>query len=324
MSFTAPIASASAKELKQRAREQKRRELYREIRRYRSVYPLLLFGVAFFLVFAYYPMYGITLAFKHYSIGKGISGSDWVGLANFTKLFDRSEFWSVLNNTIVISLLKTIAFFPAPILLAILINEVGRRLARTLQIVYTLPHFLSWVTISAIMMNLLASSGAVNGLIEMLGGEKVGFLNEGALFRFLLVFTEIWKEAGWSCIIYMAAIAGIDQSQYESAIIDGASRFQKAVYITLPSLKNVAAILLLLSLGNVMNAGFDQIFNMYNPTVYNAADILDTYIYRISFMQAADYGLSTAVGLFKGVINCALLLFANYIAGKMSSESKII
>lgn len=324
MSVGASIVNASERDRRKAEKERKRRELYREMRRYRSLYPMLIFGVAFFLVFAYGPMYGIQLAFKTYNVGKGITGSDWVGFANFAKLFDRSEFWGAFNNTVIISLLKTIIYFPVPILLAILINEVGRKLGRTLQIAYTLPHFLSWVTVGAIMMNLLASDGAINGLLIQLGGEKVGFLSDGGVFRFLLVFTEIWKEAGWSCIIYMAAIASIDQTQYESAIIDGASRFQKAFYITLPSLKNVASILLLLSLGNVMNAGFDQVFNLYNPTVYGTADIIDTYIYRISFMQAADYGLSTAVGLFKGVINCMLLLLANYVVGKMSAESKII
>ncbi|MDF2924804.1 MAG: binding-protein-dependent transport system inner rane component [Paenibacillaceae bacterium] len=324
MSLAARVVNASEKDGRKAERERKRRELYREIRRYRYLYPMLIFGVAFFIVFAYVPMYGIQLAFKSYNIGKGITGSDWVGLANFNKLFARTEFWGAFNNTIIISLLKTITFFPVPIILAILINEVGRKLGRTLQIVYTLPHFLSWVTISAIMMNLFASSGAVNGLIDQLGGENVKFLNDGGIFRVLLVTTQIWKEAGWSCIIYMAAIAGIDQSQYESATIDGATRFQKALFITLPSLKNVAAILLLLSIGHAMDAGFDQVFNMYNPTVYQSADIIDTYIYRISFMQAADYGLSTALGLFKGVINCALLLIANFVVGKMSAESKII
>jgi len=285
----------------------------------------MIFGVAYFAIFSYGPMYGIQLAFKSYNIAKGISGSKWVGFDNFAKLFARQEFWNAFENTIIISLLKTVIYFPFPILVAILVNEVAsKKYVRSLQVIYTLPHFLSWVTISGIMLNLLSSTGAVNRLINMLGGESIEFLSNGSIFRGLLVFTEIWKESGWTSIIYMAAITAIDPCLYESATIDGANRFQKTIYITLPSIRNVAAILLLLSIGNTMNGNFDQVFNLYNPTVYSAADIIDTYIYRISFMQAADYGLSTAVGLFKGIINLALVVTANYVVGKMSKEAKLI
>ena len=303
----------------------KRGELRREIWRYRKLYPLLIFGVAFFAVFAYAPMYGIQLAFKTYNIGKGITGSDWVGFANFTKLFARTEFWRAFSNTIIISLLKTVFSFPVPILLAILVNEISSRsLRRGLQIVFTLPHFLSWVTISGIMLNLLTGDGAINGIIRAAGGHGVEFLTNGYIFRGLLVFSDIWKESGWNSIIYMAAIAGIDQAQYESATIDGVNRWQKAWYITWPSIKGVAAVLLLLSLGNSMNGNFDQVFNMYNPTVSRQSEIIDTYIYNISFLQAADYGLSTAVGLFKGIINAFLLLTANIAVGKLNPESQIL
>ena len=313
------------KEARAEQRRMRRKQLLRDIHHYRMLYPLLLFGLAFFVVFHYAPMYGIQLAFKRYSIGKGIAGSDWVGLANFAKLFARAEFWNAFRNTIVISLLKTVIAFPIPILLAILINEIKRRrLARGLQVFFTLPHFLSWVTISGIMLNLLGSGGAINSLLVSLGGEKVSFLSNGDVFRGLLVFTDIWKESGWSSIIYMAAIASIDQSQYESATIDGANRLQKAWYITWPSLKSVAAVLLLLQLGHAMSGNFDQVFNLYNPTVYKKAEIIDTYVYNITFLQAADYGLSTAVGLFKGVINCALLLAANFVVSKLNADAKIL
>lgn len=306
-------------------KKNKKQELRRSIWRYRMLYPLLIPGIIYFGVFSYAPLYAIQLAFKKFSIGKGITGSSWVGFDNFTVLFARTEFWDAVNNTIVISLLKTAIYFPIPIILAIMINEItSKKLARSLQVVFTLPHFLSWITVCGIILNLLADNGAINSLIASLGNEKVAFLSNGHIFRFLLVFSEIWKESGWTAIIYMAAIAGIDQSMYESATVDGANRLQKAWFITVPSIKSTAAILLLLSLGSVMNGNFDQIFNMYNPTVYKTAEIIDTYIYNITFLQSANYGLSTAVGLFKGIINCILMVVANYAVGKLSSESKIL
>ena len=303
----------------------KRKRLMREIWQYRNLYPLMLLGIAFFLVFSYAPMYGIQLAFKHYNIGKGIMGSQWVGLDNFTKLFARAEFWNAIRNTVEISVLKLIFGFPVPILLAIGLNEIlSNKLRRGLQIILTLPHFLSWVTISGIMIALFSTDGAVNGMLTALGGSSVSWLSNGFVFRGILIFTDIWKEAGWTCIIYMATIAGIDPSLYESARIDGANRFKCAMYITWPAIMGTAAILLIMQVGNFMNGNFDQIFNLYNPTVFKASDIIDTYIYRISFLQSADYGVSTAVGLFKGITNCILLLTANFIVGKMNKEARVI
>lgn len=303
----------------------KRKRLMKEIWHYRNLYPLMLLGIAFFLVFSYAPMYGIQLAFKHYNIGKGILGSQWVGWDNFTKLFARAEFWDAIRNTVEISVLKLIFGFPVPILLAIGLNEIlSNKLRRGLQIILTLPHFLSWVTISGIMIALFSTNGAINGMLAAMGGSSVSWLSNGIIFRGILVFTDIWKEAGWTCIIYMATIAGIDPSLYESARIDGANRFKCALHITWPAIMGTAAILLIMQVGNFMNGNFDQIFNLYNPTVYKAADIIDTYIYRISFLQAADYGVSTAVGLFKGITNCILLLAANFIVGKMNKEARVI
>ncbi|MCL6458009.1 MAG: ABC transporter permease subunit [Gorillibacterium sp.] len=301
------------------------RQLKREMWRYRKLYILLSFGVLFFAIFAYGPMYGIQLAFKHYSIAKGISGSPWVGFDNFQILFGRQEFWNALKNTLIISFLRIVFSFPIPIILAIVLNELASsKLRKGLQIIFTLPHFLSWVTISGIMINLLSTDGMLNSLITMLGGQPIGFLTDGNIFRGLLIFTGIWKEAGWSSIIYMAAILSIDPALYESATIDGANRFQRIRHITWPGIRSTAAIMLIISAGNVINGNFDQIFNMYNPTVLHTADIIDTYIYRISFQQAADYGLSTAVGLFKGIINCVLLLFANFIVGRLDKDSRML
>jgi putative aldouronate transport system permease protein len=174
------------------------------------------------------------------------------------------------------------------------------------------------------MTALFASKGAINGLLEALGASSVSWLSNGAVFRGILVFSEVWKEAGWSCIIYMAAIAGIDPSIYESAKIDGANRFQCALYITWPEIRGTAAILLILSAGGIMGGNFDQIFNLYNPTVYHSADIIDTYIYRITFLQSADYGVSTAVGLFRGITNFVLLISANFVIGKLNKGSRML
>ncbi|MDF2927020.1 MAG: binding-protein-dependent transport system inner rane component [Paenibacillaceae bacterium] len=306
-------------------RSERMHQLRRQIWHYRKLYVLLSFGVIFFALFAYGPMYGIQLAFKQYSIAKGITHSPWVGLDNFQTLFGRQEFWIALKNTLIISFLRTVFSFPVPIILAIILNELySSKLRRGLQIVFTLPHFLSWVTISGIMMNLLSTDGMLNSLITALGGQPVGFLTEGNIFRGLLVFSGIWKEAGWSSIIYMAAIVGIDPALYESATIDGASRFQRIWHITWPGIRSTAAILLIMSVGYSISGNFDQVFNLYNPIVMKWADIIDTYVYRISFQQTPDYGLSTAVGLFKGVVNCILLLSANFIIGRLDSDSRMI
>ncbi len=307
------------------ANRQKRERLRSEMRHYRKLYPLMIFGVIFFAVFSYAPMYGIQLAFKNYSIAKGISGSVWVGFDNFKVLFGRAEFWNAIRNTLEISLLKLVFMFPIPIILAVGLNEVfSNKIKRVLQVIFTLPHFLSWVTIGGIMIALFSTDGAINGMLEAIGSSSVHWLSNGFVFRVLIIITSIWKESGWSCIIYMAAIASIDPSLYESAKIDGANRLQCALRITWPSIMGTAAILLILQVGNSMNGDFDQIFNLYNPTVYRWADIIDTYIYRISFVESANYGLSTAVGLFKGITNCILLLLANYVVGKFDKDATLI
>lgn len=308
------------------------KDLWKTVVSYKYIYLLLLPGLAFFVLFSYVPMYGIQLAFKQWSIAKGITGSEWVGLAKFEMLVNDPEFWRAFRNTVTIALLKILFGFPVPIILAILLNELkSRKMQRTLQTIYTFPHFLSWVVVAGIITNLLANDGAVNNLLAVLGllkadpetglPNRVGFLMDPGLFRVLVIFSDFWKESGWSCIIYLAAIAGIDPSLYESAVIDGANRWNKIVSITWPSIMSLACILLVLAVGNIMNAGFDQIFNMYNPPVYDTADIIDTYIFRRSFQVQADFGYTTAVGLFRGVINCALLVSANAIVKKFGQES---
>lgn len=294
----------------------------KEIVRYKYIYLLILPGIMFFIIFHYFPMYGIQLAFKDFKIGKSIWESPWVGLEKFQMIFRNREFWRAFRNTLVLSFLKIVFAFPVPIILAMLINEINNsKLKRTLQTIYTFPHFLSWVVLAGILSNLLGNEGAVNNLITVFGGERVSFLSNGGIFRFVLIFGGIWKESGWSCIMYLAAIASIDSSIYESATIDGANRLQKAIYITWPGIKNMVAMLFILQIGNCMNGSFDQIFNLYNPTVFDVADTIDTYVYRITFQLPPDYGFSTAVGMFKGVINCILLLTANSVSRKLNDAS---
>lgn len=295
-----------------------------EVMQHKYLYLLLLPGMIFFLIFKYVPMYGIVLAFKNYKAGLGVLGSPWIGLENFSRLFSEKDFYVAFVNTLIISAMKIVFGFPLPIILALLLNEIRvNKLKKTLQVVYTFPHFLSWVVLSGICINLLSSSGAVNNLLCVMGLERVDFLTNRGGFRYLLTFTEIWKESGWATIIYLAGIAGIDLSLYEAATVDGANRLDKMIHITWPSIKNMTIVLLVLSLGNVMEAGFMQVLNLYNAAVYDVADILDTYVYRITFQQASDFGFSTAVGLFKGVANLVLLITANAIA-KMFGNSGIV
>jgi putative aldouronate transport system permease protein len=220
-------------------------------------------------------------------------------------------------NTVTISLQRLVFQFPVPIILALLINELSaRRYKRVLQTIYTFPHFLSWVIISGIMFNLLEANGLVNTILQALGHESVNFLTSTRLIRPLLYFTENWKSAGWAAIIYLASISGIDMEQYESAIVDGASRFQRMIYITLPGIRETIIVMLILAVGGIMNAGFDQIFNLGNAVVQDKIDILDWYIYRITFLGTGyvDYSFSTAVGLMKSVLNFAFLIAANQIS----------
>jgi putative aldouronate transport system permease protein len=295
--------------------------LGKEIYKRRYLYLLLLPTILYYLFFQYFPMYGILLAFKEFHIKAGILNSPWVGLDNFRVLMEQSDFWQAFTNTIIISVGRIVIEFPAAIILALMINEVTReKFKRFYQTVYTFPHFISWVIISGIMLNFLGESGVLNQLIAFLGFEKYAFLTDAELFRPILFLSNMWKEIGWSAIIYLAAIAGINPELYEAAYVDGANRFQQLLAVTWPSIRGTAAILLILAVGNAMNGGFEQIFNLYNPGVYKTGDIIDTYVYRSSFGGGLSFGVTTAVGLFKAVINFVLLYTANYMVKRLGGE----
>ncbi len=297
---------------------------WKRIKANRFIYFLLIPGLIFYIVFAYLPMYGVLLAFQDVGIGSSLLGNEWIGLENFQRLFEDEEFWIAFRNTIIISFGRLITGFSIPIILAILINELWHsKIKKTIQTIVTFPHFLSWVIISGIIFNLLSGDGLVNGIIEFFGHDKYYFSKEQNLFRPLLYVSGIWKSAGWGSVIYLAAISGINPELYEAATIDGASRLQRIRYITWSGMKPVVVLMLLLSIGGIMNAGFEQIFLMYNPTLYDVSDIIDTYVYRRTFVDGADYGLSTAAGLFKSVINITLLIFANYISKRIDKDYSI-
>ena len=282
---------------------------------------MLLPVLAYYIIFKYVPIYGLQLAFKKFKYVFGIAGSPWVGWDNFNYLFAESDFWRAFKNTILISLLKLLVTFPLPIILSILLNEMrAKKLQRTLQVIYTFPHFLSWIILSSICFNMLSSTGAINNLLQMLGFSKVNILSNSETFRWFLALTEAWKETGWSTIIFMATIVGIDPSLYEAALVDGANRWNKIVHIILPGLKSIIITMLILQVGRIMSAGFMQVFNLYNPTVYSTAEILDTYVYRLSFLTTPNFGVSTAAGLFIGVSNFILLFIANRTANMFGED----
>ncbi|WP_019424071.1 ABC transporter permease [Paenibacillus sp. OSY-SE] len=285
---------------------------------------MVLPAIAFIFVFSYIPMYGVLMSFQDYNIFKGFLHSPWVGLKHFGMFFQAPEFWNVMRNTVVISLLKFCIGFPAPILLALMLNEVKNMVfKRVIQTISYLPHFLSWVIVSGFVMSLLSTdNGSVNMLFERIGviDEPINFLSMPEYFWTILVTTGIWKEIGFSSIVYLAAIAGVDPHMYEAASIDGASRFKQMFLITLPAIMPIIIIFMILAIGNLLNAGFEDILLLgASPAVREVADVLDTYVYRIG-IQNSRFSYATAAGLFKAVISVAMLAGANYIARRTGNS----
>ncbi|MGH2557845.1 MAG: ABC transporter permease [Thermomicrobiales bacterium] len=295
------------------------RATWRQLVATRSLFLMFLPGLLLLVVFEYGPMYGLLIAFKDYRLTEGVWASPWVGLAHFQELFGDDVAVNVLKNTLIISILKLLWGLPAPIILALLINEARAGLfKRFVQSVSYLPHFISWVILGSLVYSLLSpSTGMVNLVLKAIGIEPVYFMTEEGWFRPILVASSIWKEVGWGTIIYLAALAGISIELYEAAVIDGASRLQRMRDISLPSIMPVVGIVTVLSLGGILNAGFDQVFNLYNPRVYEVGDIIDTYVYRLGLIDF-QYSFTTAVGFFKSVVGFILILIANFIARKVS------
>jgi putative aldouronate transport system permease protein len=291
------------------------------IKKFMPFYILFVPVAVYYLLFCYAPMAGVIIAFKDYSFRAGIFGSPWVGLKHFVEAVKDDVFWQVFENTLVISGLRILFGFPAPIVFALMINELRReKFKRFIQTVSYLPHFISWVVIYGILFSFFSSSGLVNQIIENLGGTGIRFLSSQEYFRQFFVGAAIWKELGWSSIIYLAALSSIDAGLYEASMIDGANRWQQLTRITFPSIRGVVSVMLVLNLTNVLSVGFDQVLVMINPTVSGIAETIDYYVYRIGIMQSNNYSYATAIGLFKSVLSLALVLTANWAARKIDPE----
>ena len=299
---------------------QKRMSAWAYIKREKMLYIMMLPVMIYFIIYHYIPMLGIVIAFKNYSPVAGIIDSPWVGLMYFENLFQSPDFFLVLKNTVIISLYRLMFGFTAPIILSLLINEIGNtKYKKIIQTISYLPHFLSWVIVAGLISTMLSVDGPINTLLGLFGIEKQQMLTNSSMFRGILVVTGIWKEVGWGTLFYLAAIAGINSELYEAARIDGASRWKQTLYITLPSIKGVVVILLIMQAGTVMNAGYEQVLLLQNPMVRNVSEILDTYIYKTG-LQNSNYSFATAVGFFKCVVNMILILTTNLISNRMGEE----
>ncbi len=289
-------------------------------RRNAQLLAMFALPLAFFLVFHYVPMFGALIAFKDFKISEGIFGSDWVGLDNFRKLFASPEFPRALRNTLVISALRLSVGFVAPIVLALMLNEVRKAwYKRTVQTLTYLPYFLSWVILGGIFKLLFAHDGPINAFVGWIANDPqagVEFLSSNAWFVFVLIVTGIWQSVGYGAVIYLAALAGINPQLYEAAMVDGAGRWKQTVHITLPALVPTIITLFILNVGHILNAGFDQIYNMYSPVVREWSDIIDTYVLRR--LTQADFSLATAAGLFKSVFGLIMVVTVNALAKRMS------
>lgn len=293
-------------------------------KRYYPLYILLLPGLLYYILFKYIPMFGLMIAFKDFMPFEGIEGilsSGWVGFKHFERFFASSYSWEIIRNTFLISFYKILFGFPAPIVLALLINEVrATKFKKIVQTISYLPHFLSWVVVAGLVRTLLSGPGSlVNGIIEYFGGEEIFFLGDSRYFRSILVLSSIWQSVGWGTIIYLAAMSGINPQLYEAATIDGASWFQRIKHVTVPGIMPVITIMLILRVGGILNAGFQQIFLLYSPMVYDVSDVISTHVYRVG-LKGMNYSYGTAIGLFKSVIALVFILGTNMFAKKLGQE----
>ena len=295
-----------------------RKTFWKNLRRDRQLVFMLIPVVIFFAVFSYYPLYGILIAFKDYSISKGILGSPWAGLRYFRQFFLSPYFGRLLRNTVLISVYSLLWGFPVPIIFALLLNEFkDGKFKRLIQTVSYLPHFISLVVICGILIDIFSpQGGVVNALLYSLTGKRINFFGEPEWFRAMYVGSGVWQEFGWNSIIYLAAITGINPDLYEAARIDGAGRLRQIWHVTLPGIKPTILTLLILNLGNIMSVGYEKIILLYSPTTYETADVISTYVYRTGLLSQ-QYSYAGAVGLFNSVINIVILVLCNFVGKKL-------
>ncbi|MBP1997006.1 ABC transporter permease [Paenibacillus eucommiae] len=303
----------------------RKKGFFSNISRYKFLYVLILPGLLYFIIFHYIPMYGVVIAFQDFKPFGGLEAMvlnpEWVGVKHFQEFFGSYYFGRLLENTLLISFYKLLFGFPLPIILALMLNEVVRaRFKKIVQTISYLPHFLSWVIISGMVIALLSpTAGPINMIITALGGKPTAFMGEPGYFRSVVVASDVWASVGWGSIVYLAALAGINPALYESARIDGANRFRQMLHISLPGISNIISILFVLSAGNILNAGFEQVLLLYSPSVYSSGDIIDTYVYREGLLKN-NFSYAAAIGMFKNVIGLLFLIVSNYVVKRMGRE----
>ena len=296
-------------------------KLWRDIKRHRAVYLLLLIPMTYFLIFKYIPIWNGQIAFKNFMPRRGVVGSPWIGLANFTEFFNSFYFWELLRNTVMYSTGKLIISVPMSIILAVTLYECRRPLLRkTVQTLTYLPHFLSWVIMYGILLVLLApGDGLLNDIVRFFGGRGIDYLTNVKSFPWVVLLSDTWKEMGWGAIIFIAALMGIDPTLFEAAMVEGANPWQRVRFITLPSIRPVIILVVLLRLGTILSGGFNQLYMLYSPSVFSVGDIIDTWVFR--GLQEGKFALATAVGLFKGVMGLFLVIVSNRLAKRASGSS---
>lgn len=304
-----------------RIRNNKSSTLAKRIWRNRALYLVLLPSLLYFAIFHYLPYFGLTMAFQNFSPAKGLFESSWVGLENFVRLFSLSDFYKVFANTLIINVYKLIFYFPMPVIFALLLNEVRHTLfKRTVQVVTIFPYFLSWVVFGGLALTFVIPGGPIAELLTNFGIDGSTVATNPRYFRAIIVASSVLKSFGFGSIIYLAALSNIDPCLYEASRLDGANRWKQMLYVTLPGIKSTIIIMFIFEMGYMMDAGFEQIFVMYNPPVYDVADIIDTYVYRTG-LENAQYSLATALGMFKGVVAFILIATTNLIVKKMGETS---
>ena len=298
----------------------KKRRFGLHLKAYWPYYLMVLPGFLYLFIFKYIPMFGSIIAFQDFSVARGILGSKFVGFKHFIRLFDYSDFYTILRNSLILSGLKIVFTFPVPVILALMLDEVRvKSVKKTVQTIICIPHFVSWAVVGGLVFSFLGIGGFFNNIRGMLGMEPILVMQKERWFRTVYVITSIWKDAGWQTIVYLAAIAGISPALYESAMVDGASRFQRMKNITFPILVPTIITLFLLEAGKFMELGFDQVYNLYTPMTYSVADIFNTYVYRVGVLNA-KYSFSTAVGLFQSVIGLVMVVLFNYLSKKYTED----
>ncbi len=295
--------------------------IWKKVWRYRNVYIILLPTLLFYIIFRYIPMFGNIIAFQDYSIAKGITGSDFVGFENFISFFKSYNFWDLLRNTVLLNVYGLIFGFPAPIILALLLNEVRcKRFKKAAQTITYMPHFISVVVAVSMVLTFLSSDGLFNVIRQELGMGPLSFMTEPKYFRSIFTLAGIWQNTGFSSIVYLAALSGVDQELYEAAKVDGAGRWKQLLHVTLPGIAPTIIIMLIMRIGQMLSIGYEKIILMYNPTIYETADVISTYVYRRGLLDG-DYGFATAVGMFNSLINLLLLITANRVSKKMTETA---